>query len=65
MEKYGLAGHLLRHFFSIEYFSEKLKSEGINTGHVNFETLSINNFMGVIEENPNLCGLNVTISYKE
>ena len=48
MEKYGLIGYPLRHSFSIGYFNEKFKSEGINA-----------------EENPNLCGLNVTIPYKE
>ncbi len=65
MEKYGLIGYPLRHSFSIGYFNEKFKSEGINAEYVNFEIPSINNFMEVIEENPNLCGLNVTIPYKE
>ena len=49
----------------IGYFNEKFKSEGIDAEYVNFEIPSINNFMEVIEENPNLCGLNVTIPYKE
>ena len=65
MEKYGLIGYPLRHSFSIGYFNEKFKSEGINAEYVNFEIPSINDFMEVIEENPNLCGLNVTIPYKE
>ena len=65
MEKYGLIGYPLRHSFSIGYFNEKFKSEGIDAEYVNFEIPSINNFMEVIEENPNLCGLNVTIPYKE
>ena len=30
MEKYGLIGYPLRHSFSIGYFNEKFKSEGIN-----------------------------------
>ena len=55
MEKYGLIGYPLRHSFSIGYFNEKFKSEGINAEYVNFEIPSINNFMEVIEENPNLC----------
>ena len=63
MEKYGLIGYPLRHSFSIGYFNEKFKSEGIDAEYVNFEIPSINNFMEVIEENPNLCGLNVTIPY--
>ena len=65
MEKYGLIGYPLRHSFSIGYFNEKFKSEGINAEYVNFEIPKINDFMEVIEENPNLRGLNVTIPYKE
>lgn len=45
--------------------NEKFKSEGINAEYVNFEIPQINDFMEVIEENPNLRGLNVTIPYKE
>ena len=45
MEKYGLIGYPLRHSFSIGYFNEKFKSEGINAEYVNFEIPSINNFM--------------------
>ena len=56
MEKYGLIGYPLRHSFSIGYFNEKFRSEGINAEYVNFEIPNINDFMEVIEENPNLCG---------
>ena len=49
MEKYGLIGYPLRHSFSIGYFNEKFKSEGIDAEYVNFEIPSINNFMEVIE----------------
>lgn len=65
MQKYGLVGYPLKHSFSIGYFNEKFKSEDINAEYVNFELPSLDNFMEVIEENPNLCGLNVTIPYKE
>ncbi len=65
MQKYGLIGYPLRHSFSIGYFNEKFKSENIDAEYVNFEIPSINDFMEVIEENPDLCGLNVTIPYKE
>lgn len=37
MEKYGLIGYPLRHSFSIGYFNEKFRSEGINAEYVNFE----------------------------
>ncbi len=65
MQKYGLIGYPLKHSFSIGYFNEKFKAENIDAEYVNFEIPDINAFMKVIEENPDLCGLNVTIPYKE
>lgn len=65
MQKYGLIGYPLKHSFSIGFFNEKFRSEGINAEYFNFEIPQINDFMEVIEENPDLCGLNVTIPYKE
>ena len=60
MQKYGLIGYPLKHSFSIGYFNEKFESENIDAQYVNFEIPDIRDFMEVIEENPNLCGLNVT-----
>ncbi len=65
MQKYGLIGYPLKHSFSISYFNEKFKSEGIDAEYVNFEIPEIKDFMEVIEVNSDLCGLNVTIPYKE
>ncbi|MCK9160175.1 MAG: shikimate dehydrogenase [Bacteroidaceae bacterium] len=65
MKKYGLIGYPLKHSFSIEYFNEKFQSEQIDASYVNFEISDIKDFPEVIEENLNLCGLNVTIPYKE
>lgn len=65
MQKYGLIGYPLRHSFSIGFFNEKFTAENIDAEYVNFEIPRIQDFMEVIEENPNLCGLNVTIPYKE
>lgn len=65
MQKYGLIGYPLKHSFSINYFNEKFKSEGIDAEYVNFEIPSIKDLIEVIEKNPNLNGLNVTIPYKE
>lgn len=65
MDKYGLIGYPLKHSFSITYFNEKFQSENINAEYVNFEIPRIEDFMEVVDENPNLCGLNVTIPYKE
>ena len=65
MDKYGLIGYPLKHSFSIVYFNEKFQAENIDAEYVNFEIPRIEDFMEVIDENPNLCGLNVTIPYKE
>lgn len=65
MQKYGLIGYPLKHSFSIGYFNEKFKSENIDAEYVNFEIADIKDFKRIIEETPNLCGLNVTIPYKE
>ncbi|MGI6242026.1 MAG: shikimate dehydrogenase family protein [Prevotella sp.] len=65
MDKYGLIGYPLVHSFSIDYFNEKFKSEGIDAVYNNFEIPSIDVFPEVIDTNPDLRGLNVTIPYKE
>ena len=65
MDKYGLIGYPLGHSFSISYFNEKFKNEGIDAVYENFEIPSIENFLEVVETNPNLRGLNVTIPYKQ
>ena len=65
MDKYGLIGYPLGHSFSVGYFNEKFSNEHINTKYINFEIPSIEDFAEVIESNPELRGLNVTIPYKE
>lgn len=65
MQKYGLIGYPLKHSFSIGYFNEKFAAENIDAEYVNFELPCIDNFPDVVEGNANLCGLNVTIPYKE
>lgn len=65
MKKYGLIGYPLRHSFSIGYFNEKFRAEGIDAEYVNFEIPTIAEFTGIVVENPTLAGLNVTIPYKE
>ena len=61
MKKYGLIGYPLKHSFSIGYFNEKFKSEGIDAEYINFEIPDIKDFTTIIDQNPNLCGMNVTI----
>jgi shikimate dehydrogenase len=63
---YGLIGFKLSHSFSQRYFTEKFKAEGIaNSAYQLFELDSIAEFPGLIQAHPNICGLNVTIPYKE
>ncbi len=65
MEKYGLIGYPLKHSFSKGYFNEKFESEKIDAEYINFEIPTIKDFKNVINDNPDLKGLNVTIPYKE
>ena len=65
MDKYGLIGYPLGHSFSINYFNEKFENEGIDARYENFEIPSIQQFPEIIDTNPDLCGMNVTIPYKE
>jgi len=65
MDKYGLIGYPLGHSFSISYFNEKFENEGINARYENFEIPSIEVLPEIIDSNPNLKGLNVTIPYKQ
>ena len=65
MDKYGLIGYPLGHSFSISYFNDKFSDEGIDAKYENFEIQSIDQLQEVLDTNPNLRGLNVTIPYKE
>lgn len=65
MDKYGLIGYPLGHSFSISYFNEKFQNEGIDAVYENFEIPQIENLVEVLNVNPELKGLNVTIPYKE
>ncbi|MCR5132174.1 MAG: shikimate dehydrogenase [Prevotella sp.] len=65
MDKYGLIGYPLGHSFSIGYFNEKFENEGINARYINFEIPSIEDLREVLDSNPELKGLNVTIPYKQ
>ena len=65
MEKYGLIGYPLGHSFSISYFNQKFQDESIDAVYENFEIPTIDALPEILDSNPNLCGLNVTIPYKE
>ncbi|MCX2839813.1 shikimate dehydrogenase [Salinimicrobium sp. MT39] len=65
MRKFGLVGRNISYSFSRKYFSEKFTSEGINATYENFDLQDIKQFPEVLDKNPELKGLNVTIPYKE
>lgn len=62
---FGLVGHPLGHSFSREYFSQKFQRENVNAQYLNFDINSITPLDEIIKMTPNLCGLNVTIPYKQ
>ncbi len=65
MRRYGLIGYPLTHSFSQRYFSEKFGREGIRDClYSNFSLPAIGELSSVLAD-PTLCGLNVTIPYKE
>ena len=65
MRRYGLIGYPLTHSFSQKYFTEKFAREGITDCiYLNFPIPSIDELPAVLAD-PALCGLNVTIPYKE
>lgn len=65
MDKYGLLGYPLKHSFSRQFFTEKFEREGMDAQYVNFEIPDIQLLPGILKEENNLKGLNVTIPYKE
>ena len=64
-KKYGLLGHPLGHSFSRKFHNERFSRLGIDAEYVNFDLESISLFPTVLANEPLLCGLNVTIPYKQ
>jgi shikimate dehydrogenase len=66
MKLFGLLGKTLKHSFSKSYFTQKFAAENrIGYRYENFELESISQLPQLLEQHPDLCGLNVTIPYKE
>ena len=65
MRKFGLIGYPLSHSFSQKYFTEKFQQLGITD--CRYELYPIEDIAGVkaLLQDPELCGLNVTIPYKQ
>lgn len=64
-KKYGLIGYPLGHSFSEKYFNDKFKKEGINASYSLFPIKEVSLFERLCRKETNLCGLNITIPYKE
>src|ERR1041385_4450174 len=65
-KKFGLIGSTVSHSFSKSYFDEKFFREGLRDCHYDLYALnSVDDLKKLLADNPDLCGLNVTIPYKE
>lgn len=64
--KFGLIGKKISYSFSKNYFTKKFEKEQLtNCSYENFDLTSIAQFPKLRREHPDLCGMNVTIPYKE
>ncbi|MFM8740661.1 MAG: shikimate dehydrogenase family protein, partial [Cytophagales bacterium] len=65
-KKFGLIGSTVSHSFSKSYFDEKFFREGLRDYHYDLYPLrTVDELKKLLNENPELCGLNVTVPYKE
>jgi len=65
MSKLGLLGKNIDYSFSRGYFTKKFKAEGLPFTYDNFDLDSISEFPRLIDQNPDIVAMNVTIPYKE
>lgn len=66
MKLYGLIGYPLTHSFSKQYFTDKfIEGHIAGCAYQNFAIASIQQLSQLLKIHPNLCGLNVTIPYKQ
>lgn len=65
MKEYGLIGHPLGHSFSKKFFTDKFCREGIDASYTNFDIPDASKLIDIIQEHPNLVGVNCTIPHKE
>ena len=62
---FGLIGKPLAHSASKVRFNRMFREQHIDAHYENFELDSIEQVKNLVESNPNLCGFNVTIPYKQ
>ena len=65
MAKYGLIGHNIGYSFSKTFFNFKFEKENRNDSYENFDIPVLSKISEILENNPDLKGLNVTIPYKK
>lgn len=66
MHRYGLIGRSISYSFSPGYFTKKFEALELKDHEYKIYDLdSIQEFPNLLEREPELCGLNVTIPYKE
>lgn len=65
MVRLGLIGYPLSHSYSARYFNDMFKREGIQGSYDLFPIPDIEHLPDLLAKQPVLCGLNVTIPYKE
>jgi len=65
MKHYGLIGFPLSHSFSKKFFAEKFKAENIEDATYDLYPIEhIKDLQDLLDEHPDICGLNVTIPHK-
>jgi len=65
MAKYGLIGYNIGYSFSKTFFNFKFEKENRNDSYENFDIPVLSKISEILENNPDLKGLNVTIPYKK
>ncbi len=63
--KFGLLGHPLGHSFSRKFHNDRFAQLGIDAEYENFDLDDIQLLPGLLSETSDLCGMNVTIPYKQ
>ena len=66
MRKFGLIGKKLGHSFSKRYFNDKFELENIqDASYELYELAHIDELKSLLQQEPELVGLSVTIPYKQ
>jgi shikimate dehydrogenase len=66
VQRYGLIGRALGHSFSQEFFTQKFRREGlVDHRYELFELPQVGDLRQLVQADPELRGVNVTIPYKE